>query len=70
MAPGRLKANQGRFSAATSPDPAAGNTLFTFLAQRLQASYQNLGCGDLGAPKLPLKVKTDGDKAVAATITG
>jgi hypothetical protein len=70
VAPGRLKANQGRFSAATSPDPAAGNTLFTFLAQRLQASYQNLGCGDLGAPKLPLTVKTEGDKAVAATITG
>ena len=69
VAPGRLKADQARFSAARSPDPAAGNNLFTFLAQRLQASYQNLGCGDLGAPKLPLTVKKDGDVAVAATIT-
>jgi hypothetical protein len=70
VAPGRLKANQTRFSAATTPDPAAATNLFTFLAQRLQASYQNLGCGDLGAPKLPLTVKKDGDTAVAATITG
>jgi len=69
VAPERLKADQARFSAATSPDPAAGNNLFTFLAQRLQASYQNLGCGDLGAPKLPLTVEKKGDQAVAATIT-
>ena len=53
VAPGRLKADQGRFSRATSPDPAAGTTLFTFLAQRLQASYQNLGCADLRSARAP-----------------
>jgi hypothetical protein len=70
VAPGRLKADQARFSRAASPDAAAATNLFTFLAQRLQASYQNLGCGDLGAPKLPLQVTKKGDQAVAATITG
>jgi hypothetical protein len=70
VAPGRLKADQARFSRATSPDPAAGNNLFTFLAQRLQASFQNLGCGDLGTPPLPLTVEKKGDVATAATVTG
>ncbi|WP_312030058.1 hypothetical protein [Actinomycetospora sp. TBRC 11914] len=70
VAPGRLKADQARFSQAPSPDAAAANTLFTFLAQRLQASFQNLGCSDLGVPPPPLRVTKKGDQAVAATITG
>lgn len=44
VAPGRLQADRDRFSRAPSPDPAAANNLFTFLTQRLQASYQKLGC--------------------------
>jgi hypothetical protein len=70
VAPGRLKADQARFAAARTPDAAAATNLFTFLAQRLQASFQNLGCGDLGTPPLPLKVEKKGDVATAATITG
>jgi hypothetical protein len=69
VAPGRLETDQARFTRAPSPDPAAANNLFTFLAQRLQASFQNLGCGDLGTPPLPLQVTKHGDQAVAATVT-
>lgn len=68
VAPGRLKADQARFTAAPSPDPAAANSLFTFLAQRLQTSFGNLNCAKLGAPALPLTVEQDGDRAVAATV--
>lgn len=70
VAPRRLKADQARFSRAPSPDAAAANNLFTFLAQRLQASFGNLGCGDLGTPPLPLQVTKNGDQATAATVTG
>jgi hypothetical protein len=31
-------------TAAPSPDPAAANNLFTFLSQRLTASFTNLNC--------------------------
>ncbi len=68
VAPARLQADKARFSAAPSPDPAAANSLFTFLAQRLQTSFQNLECADLGVGKPPVTVEQDGDKAVAATI--
>jgi hypothetical protein len=61
VAPARLALDRGRLSAAASPDPAAGTTLFTFLAQRLQASYQNLGCGGLIAAPNPVTVQRNGD---------
>jgi hypothetical protein len=32
----------------TSPVPAAGNNLFTFMAARLSASFTNLGCANFG----------------------
>ncbi len=45
---------------AASPDPGAANSLFTFLAQRLQGSYDNLNCKPLlnNMPN-PVTTKTD-----------
>ena len=40
----RLKLDLDRFSNTPSPDPAAATNLLTFLAARLSASFQNLGC--------------------------
>lgn len=55
-----------------SPDPAAANSLFTFLAQRLNTTWQadaGINClGLLGQPN-PFNVKTNGDGvAVDATL--
>ncbi|WP_205863014.1 hypothetical protein [Planosporangium thailandense] len=43
----RLQADRGLFSRVTSPDPAAANNLFSFLANRLDTSFANLGCRNL-----------------------
>jgi hypothetical protein len=61
VAPTRLALDRGRLAGAASPDPAAGTNLFTFLAQRLQASYQNLGCGGLIRTPNPVTVQRNGD---------
>jgi len=43
----RLALDQQLLTNATSPDPAAGATLFDFLTQRLTASWTNLNCQGL-----------------------
>jgi hypothetical protein len=45
----------------TSPDPAMGNNLFTFLGQRFAASYVNLNCKHYLGKKSPIAVKVNGD---------
>src|SRR6185312_11755168 len=47
--PARLfnPATMGLLANFTSPDAAAANSLFTFLAQRFTASYTNLACANL-----------------------
>src|SRR5437764_765998 len=46
VAPPRLVTDALLTGAANSPDPAAGNTLFTFLAQRFQTTFEGpLGTG-------------------------
>ncbi|WP_445186931.1 hypothetical protein ACTXG6_06930 [Pseudonocardia sp. Cha107L01] len=47
VAPARLAGAQQFLANATSPDPAAGATLFDFLTQRLTASWTNLNCQGL-----------------------
>ena len=42
-----------------SPDPGAASNLFTFLAQRLQGSFDNLGCGKLLHTANPVHLKTN-----------
>jgi hypothetical protein len=72
IAPARFQLDAALTKASSSPDPAAANSLFTFLAQRFVATYgaNNLNCvGLLNTPD-PVTVTTDGNGvAVDATIT-
>ena len=55
----------------TTPDPATGNTLFTFLAQRFVNSYMNLNCQKLTGKANPLATAQDGNgAAISATFNG
>ncbi|GDY30454.1 hypothetical protein [Gandjariella thermophila] len=68
--PQRLQLDHDLTVRSPSPDKAAANNLFTFLAQRLMTSFTELGCGDLLGTRNPVQVKTDRNGvAVDATIT-
>jgi hypothetical protein len=70
ISPQRMFANQKAFAAFKSPDPAAANSLFTFLAQRFVATYQILTCQNLvnNIPN-PVSVTLDGNGvAVSAAL--
>jgi hypothetical protein len=68
IAPPRLLLDQASLLNAPSPVPGAAN-LFTFLAQRLAASYDILGCADLVKLQDPVSVTTDqSGVAISATI--
>ena len=62
----RLKLDQHRFSAAQSPAPAAATNLFTFLADRLHGSFENLGCDAFGLTNPISSEQIDGAGAVSA----
>src|SRR5947209_3651055 len=72
IAPARMLLDATFTQARPSPDPAAANTLFTFLAQRFVAAYENgLNCTKLLNQPDPIKVQTDGNGvAISATING
>jgi len=72
IAPARMMVDATLTQARPSPDPAAANTLFTFLAQRFVATYENgLNCTDLLNQPDPIKVQTDQKGvAISATING
>jgi hypothetical protein len=54
-----------------TPDPATGNTLFTFLAQRFANSYMNLNCQQLLGKASPIATAQDGNgAAISATFNG
>ncbi len=59
-----LAANQALLATGPSPVPTVGDTLFTFLANRLASSFDNLNCTNFGLTQ-PVTVVTDG--AGAAT---
>lgn len=74
ISPLRLQLDEKLTMRQPSPDAAAANSLFTFLAQRLATTYGangGLNCqGLLHAPS-PVTVKRDGDGvAIGATING
>jgi hypothetical protein len=73
VAPQRLMLDSRFTKAQPSVDPAAANTLFTFLAQRFVFSYEATGLNcvkSLGQPD-PVSVKTDKNgAAISATING
>jgi hypothetical protein len=64
-----LAANQTLLATGPTPVPAVGNNLFTFLANRLNMSFTNLGCQNFGLTN-PVAVTVDGNGVgVAATLT-
>jgi len=63
-----LAANQAVLATGPSPVPAVGENLFTFLANRLLMSFDNLGCKSFGLTN-PVTVVLDGAGATtSATI--
>ena len=67
--PGRLLQNKTSFSKFYSPDVGAANSLYTFLAQRFVATYEEqLGCQNLINIPDPVSVTKKDDVAVSATI--
>jgi hypothetical protein len=62
-----LAANQTLLATGTTPVPAIGDNLLTFMANRLLMSFTNLGCQNFGLTN-PVTVTLDGNgAAVAAT---
>ena len=71
IAPARLQTDMAFTTATNSPDPAAANNLFTFLAQRFVATFsQNLNCTGLLNVADPVTITQDGNGVTtSATIT-
>jgi hypothetical protein len=62
-----LQANQALLATGQTPVPGTGNNLLTFMANRLNMSFTNLGCQNFGLTN-PVTVTLDGNGvAVAAT---
>lgn len=66
----RIQRDRNLTARAPSPDPAAANTLFTFLAQRFAASLTNLGCAGLIDVGNPVTLVTDKAGAVVDATFG
>jgi hypothetical protein len=60
-----IAANQDIFAAAPSPVPTVGDTLYTFLANRLAGSFDELNCQNFGLTQPVTGIVTNG--AGAAT---
>src|SRR5579863_4437921 len=73
ISPQRLLLDAHLTKVFATPDPAAANSLFTFLAQRFVTTYgpNGLNCAKLLGQPDPVSVKTDSKGvAIAATING
>jgi hypothetical protein len=57
-----IAANESVFAAWPSPVPTVGDTLFTFMANRLASSFDNLNCVNFGLHQ-PVLVVTEGNGA-------
>src|SRR5947199_1554431 len=70
IGPARIQLDKQLTQGQPSPDPAAANSLFTFLAQRFVASYgaNGLNCAGLLNTPDPLTVTTDAN-GVAISVT-
>jgi hypothetical protein len=60
-----LAANQALLSTGSSPVPSVGDNLFTFLANRLGMSFDNLSCDTFGLTN-PVTATLDGSGAATA----
>ncbi len=65
IAPGHDQADMAADANTGSPVPAVGNSLATFLGNRLSMSFANLGCGSYGLTD-PVNVTTDGTQVATA----
>jgi len=69
IAPRRMLVNQKALAGFYTPDAGAANSLFTFMAQRFQATYQLLNCASLVNVLDPVNVTLNAEGvAVSATI--
>src|ERR1700733_250600 len=65
IAPARSQLDMTREAGVGSPVPAVGNTLATFLGNRLAMSFANLGCNNFGLTD-PVKVTVDANQVATA----
>jgi hypothetical protein len=63
----RLQNNKALFTTQLSPDPAAANSLFTFLANRFSQSYFNLKCDAILDVLNPVTIFTQNNIVIDAT---
>jgi hypothetical protein len=63
-----LAANQAVLATGGTPVPAVGDTLFTFLANRLLMSFTNLGCQNFGLTNPVTVVLNGAGAAMSATL--
>ncbi|HEX3650369.1 MAG TPA: hypothetical protein VHV49_18240 [Pseudonocardiaceae bacterium] len=65
----RMQQDKQLFLAAPSPDTGAANNLYTFMAQRWDASLTNLDCDKIiNIPPHPVRLVTDSDGVVVDAI--
>ena len=63
-----IAANQKVFAAWPSPVPTVGDTLYTFMANRLASSFDNLHCASFGLHQTVTVVNNGGGAATEATL--
>jgi hypothetical protein len=63
-----LAANQAALAAGPSPVPTVGDTLYTFLANRLASSFDNLNCKNFGLAQPVTVVLNGAGAATQATV--
>ena len=64
-----IAANKKVFAAWPSPVPTVGDTLFTFMANRLASSFDNLNCTKFGLHQTVTVVLNSAGAATAATLS-
>jgi len=64
-----IAANEKIFEAVASPVPTVGDTLYTFLAARLAASFNNLNCANFGLHQTVMTVTNGAGAATQATLS-
>jgi hypothetical protein len=64
-----IAANEKTFEAWPSPVPTVGDTLYTFLANRLASSFDNLNCANFGLHQTVTVVNNGAGAATQATLS-